>query len=204
MHWANKGKRNNPTHNSSVTKWHQSIFILLLLFCCVFYCCSASSCCSRKNSKIFAESSGNAKVAYRVSWNLFFTCRGMPPARAICILGTQNTKTTKSWQHLTYNFPADRTTSYLTPFPLRPCAPSALVVCCVFGMFHWQARLKYAAKSRAAPKTRSRWIQAEAVCLRGAERGCATGAAAPTPQFCGSVYCSLDKKKNANARGRHP
>lgn len=123
LHWANKGKRNNPTHNSSVTKWHQSIFILLLLFCCVFYCCSASSCCSRKNSKIFAESSGNAKVAHRVSWKLFFTCRGMPPARAICILGTQNTKTTKSWQHLTYNFPADRTTYYLTPFPLRPPRP---------------------------------------------------------------------------------
>lgn len=160
------------------------LLCLLLLFCFFFLF-------SRKNSKIFAESSGNAKVAHRVSWNLFFSCRGMPPARAICILGTQNTKTTKSWQHLTYNFPADRTTYYLTP-----SSPSALVVCCVFGMFHWQARLKYAAKSRAAPKTRSRWIQAEAVCLKGAEREVsATGAAAPTPQFCGSVYCSLDKKK---------
>lgn len=55
LHWANKGKRNNPTHNSSVTKWHQSIFILLLLFCCVFYCCSASSFCFREKTQKYSR-----------------------------------------------------------------------------------------------------------------------------------------------------
>lgn len=154
--WANKGKRQNPTHNSSVTKWH------LLIFCTSFYfAVSFIVVCfflfSRKYSKIFAESSGNAKVAHRVSWSHFLPGNAAS-ARAICILGNN-----KKLATLNVQFPC-RSHHLLPP----PClAPSALVVCCVFGMFHWQARLKYAAKSRAAPKTRSRWIQAEAVCQGG-------------------------------------
>lgn len=65
-----------------------------------------------------------------------------------------------SWHH--HSEKKEKCWQHSGPFSLRSSGPKPLslisrpVVLCVFGMFHWQARLKYAKKERK--KSRSRWI----------------------------------------------
>lgn len=113
MHRQTKAKRRIIPVSPSGTYW----FSLYSSYCCA---ASPSSffCFAQKTRKY------SRNRVKRWKWPRE-SVGAVSRQRAICILGTKNTK--KSWQHLTYNFPADRTLPFLCS------SSSALVVFfCVF------------------------------------------------------------------------